>query len=75
MENFDALQTLQYNQSRQESEKGWWNKTTKLQLQSIVNMENFDALQTLQFNQSRPENLASCALGNSLVHQWVALTK
>ena len=34
-------------------------------------MENFDALKTLRINLSRPWNLATCALGDSLVHkQW-----
>ena len=35
------------------SQKGWCNKPTELQFQSILNTENFDALQTLQINRSR----------------------
>ena len=35
------------------SQKGWCNKPTKLQFQSLLNTENFDALQTLQINRSR----------------------
>ena len=30
------------------SQKGWCNKPTKLQFQSILNTGNFDALQTLE---------------------------
>ena len=32
--------------------KGWCNKPTKLQFQSILNTENFDALQTLRINRN-----------------------
>ena len=32
-------------------------------------MEHFDALKTLRINRSRPQNLATCALGDSLVYQ------
>ena len=31
--------------------------------------DNFDALKTLRINRSRPQNLATSALGDSLVHQ------
>ena len=53
------------------SQKEWCNKHKELQFQSILNTENVDALKTLQINRSRLYNLATCALGDSLVHkQW-----
>ena len=36
------------------SQKGWCNKTTDLQFQSILTTENVDALQKLRINRSRP---------------------
>ena len=36
------------------TKKGWCNKPTKFQFQSILNTENFDALQMLRINRSRP---------------------
>ena len=41
----------------------------KLQFKLIFNTENFNALKTLRINRSWPKNLATCALGDSLVHQ------
>ena len=35
------------------NQKGWCNKPTELQFQSILKTENLDALQTLQINRSR----------------------
>ena len=37
--------------------------------QSNFNTENLDALKMLRINRSQPQNLATCALGGSLVHQ------
>ena len=35
----------------------------------ILNTENVDALKTLRIDGSRLQNLATCALGDSLIHK------
>ena len=46
------------------SKKGWYDK--------VIHTENIYALKTLPINRSRPQNLATDALGDSLVHQqWI----
>ena len=43
--------------------------THKITISINFDKENFDALKTLRINRSRLQNLARCALGDSLVNQ------
>ena len=51
------LKSLKWPKNAEEtwSQKGWCNKPTKLQFQSILNTENVGALQTLRINRSTVE--------------------
>ena len=50
------------------SRKGWCNKPTKLQILSILILKIL-MLSNATNHRIRPKNMATCALGDSLVHQ------